>query len=133
MIDHRPPDAYADCFRACIASILDLGSPDVPHFYHDGCDGETGLARLTEWLAGRGLTAYLSAYTGEIAKDDLLQVCGANSFGGHYILFGNDTNGVNHCVVCCGAEVVHNPAWGRLPVVAPTDDGHWLIMVIAVR
>ncbi len=41
---HNPPETYGDCYRACIASLLDLGLDDVPHFYDritlgmDGCD-----------------------------------------------------------------------------------------------
>ncbi len=28
-VPHNPPHSYGDCFRACIASILEM---DVPHF-----------------------------------------------------------------------------------------------------
>jgi hypothetical protein len=47
------PGVRGDCFRACIASILELSIEDVPHFVaikHDWW-GET-----QKWLHGRGLS-----------------------------------------------------------------------------
>lgn len=59
-IDQRIfPDAAAgirgDCFRACLASIMELMSDEVPHFVQAG--NAKWWSDLQAWLAERGLCA----------------------------------------------------------------------------
>lgn len=53
-LNHGQPGAKAgDCFRCCVATLLDLPAADVPHF----CDDmdSTWMPRLLEWLRPQGL------------------------------------------------------------------------------
>lgn len=50
-------DVPGDCFRATIASLLDMPAEDVPHFLH-GVKGGEWMNRLNVWLGQRGL-AYI--------------------------------------------------------------------------
>jgi hypothetical protein len=39
IVDHCPEEGrYGDCFRACVASLMELPAEAVPHF----CDGNPG-------------------------------------------------------------------------------------------
>lgn len=49
----EPP--LGDCFRACIASILDLEIDDVPNFNEHGDDWWCAFGK---WLASRGMVAF---------------------------------------------------------------------------
>lgn len=134
MVNHNPPDTWGDCVRACVASILDLGSPDVPHFYHDGCEGDIGVLRLTTWLNERGQAPVFMAYQDDgFTLDAFLTLISPHLGNAHYMLVGRQASGESHAVVCHGDKVVHNPSWSRNPIVAPGEDDQWAIMVIAVK
>jgi hypothetical protein len=121
---------FGDCVRACIASLLELPAEDVPHFYHDDCDGETGNARISEWLAGRGLVPFWSAFPGSDPLDAVLQHMNAINPNVHYMLYGNTGFG-DHVVVCQGGKIVHDPAWVPDGLAAPNSSGLWVILVLA--
>lgn len=133
MVGHNAEKGtYGDCLRACIASILELNSDEVPHFYYDGCDGETGSERITAFLLTLGLAPVYAPYDGDETYDDVMENAAHMTNGAHYILWGNtgDTGG-DHAVVCQYDKVVHNPSWGGNPIIAPTQAGIWSIMVLA--
>lgn len=125
------PDAgtFGDCMRACVASILELDTGDVPHFYHDGCDGETGIVRMREWLNGRQLAPFFIQYAGEHALSEILELQGTQNPGIHYMLFGRTDDG-DHVVVAKDDQVVHDPNWCPSPLVGCGSHGLWTIMVI---
>lgn len=54
---HDPANGVeGDCYRACLASILELPITDVPHFAQVSLDTGTGFTRLIwEWLRTREL------------------------------------------------------------------------------
>ena len=62
-VKHDPENGlYGDCYRACVACLLNLEVDQVPHFYHDGCNSEIGDKRCREWLE-LGHEQYLNVYT----------------------------------------------------------------------
>lgn len=124
--------SYGDCVRACVATILDLPSEVVPHFYHDG-DGDAGLKRMREWLSERDRALFIAAYAGQYTLYDVLTTIGAQNPDATYMLFGATASGENHCVVCQGDKVVWNPSWGKTPLVRETDAGVWVVGVIAAK
>lgn len=101
------PGVRGDCFRACIASILELPIEDVPHFVaieHDWW-GET-----QKWFHARGLSALWMNLSSELCP--LVHWADA-----HYcILSGKSPRGdFKHAVVGqidpggWGFKVVHDP------------------------
>lgn len=132
MVKHNPPHSYGDCLGACVASILELPAAAVPHFYHDGCDGETGNKRLINWLATRGNAPVFSCFDGDTPLEELMTTAEIVTNGAHYLLFGTTENDGEHVVVCRGNKVVHNPSWGGTRIVKPTSNGIWILMVIAL-
>lgn len=128
-VTHDPERGlYGDCVRACIASILDIADPDtVPHFYHDGCDAETGIKRINAYLKPLGLIHFAVNFDGSATMDDVLS---AIYPAATLMLYGNDGGG-DHVVVCQGGKVVHNPAWFPKRMVGAGSHGFWTVAVLA--
>lgn len=122
-VKNDPPHSYGDCLRACIASMLDLPTEEVPHFVHDGCEPEVTFTRVREWLAERKLVPMFSGYPTNETPEDILFFMGTTNPGVHYILFS-----ANHAVVGCGNEIVHDPAWIKESLAPPSD--MWITMVL---
>lgn len=132
-VKHEPEaGTYGDCVRACIASLLDMQTEDVPHFYEDNCDGETGNARVSEWLDGRELVPFWTVFPGSDPLDAVFQHMGAVNPNVHYLLFGNSGAG-DHVVVCKGGKIVHNPSWVDDGIAGPNSNGFWMIMVLTAK
>lgn len=130
-VKHEPENGtYGDCVRACVASVLNMDSTDVPHFFEDNCSGEAGMDRIRKFLALMKLAPFFASFDGSYGLSDILEVQRMQNPGVHYILFGA-TDGGDHVVVCHNGRVVHNPAWYPTPLVGPGSHGHWTIMVIA--
>lgn len=127
-VRHDPPETYGDCVRAAVASVMELNTDDVPHFYCDN-NGVAGLQRLREWLGLQGLAPYFIHLPDTLSLDDILSGVNLDNPGIHYILFGNTGDG-DHCVVCCDGEVVHNPSWYPLPLIKACSNGYWSILLI---
>lgn len=122
---------YGDCVRACVASIMELDAEAVPHFYHDNCDGGTGFDRINAFVGQHGLATFTTAYSGDDTLAELLATMGEQNPTAVYMLFGRTASGGSHVVVCRGGQIVHDPAWSRSPLIAPTSAGCWIVMVLA--
>ena len=124
---HRPDDGViGDCWRTCIACLLDLLPDEVPHFCDD-CwdDGPTATARAKAFLATRGLSCIDYAISGEL--DDILRSVGQTNPGLHYMLCGKSRTGCNHLVICCDDGIVWDPSLDDAGIVGPADDGYYWI------
>lgn len=129
--NRHDPEAgqYGDCVRACIASILELSTSDVPHFVGDGCNAETMFQRIRKFLNPLGFTVYVAAYEGA-TRDEILSGVADSNPDATYILIGS-LGDADHAVVCQGDKVAHNPQWYPMPFVGPASNGYWVVMVIA--
>ena len=133
LVKHDPPHSYGDCFRACVASILDLPTDDVPHFYHDGADGDVGTERVREFLNGLGYTIVWFAFDGEaLPLDEMLNIWGQMNPDVPAILLASNRDS-DHAVVMRGDKIVHDPSWIRSSITGPNSNGYWNILVIAVK
>lgn len=66
-----------DCFRTCLACVLDLASPtEVPNFT-EADEGHIVDARISEWLASRGYGQILIHHDGGHWKGDLADLVDA--------------------------------------------------------
>jgi hypothetical protein len=124
-----------DCFRACVASILDQSIDVVPHFFRD----QKGGARvepyveieMQKWFNELGLNIiFLPILAGNPEQ-------AMNIFGGryprlHYILVGQTIKGVHHSVVCRGNQILHDPARPAMGLHGPQENGFFTVCVIAL-
>jgi hypothetical protein len=105
-VKHNPPESYGNCYRACVASILEVGIDDIPPFetmagFNDaGESGDEWWQVYTGWLSERGLfESRHPVENGLVPK-------------GYSILTGRSPRFPNtgHCVVALDGEIVHDPA-----------------------
>ena len=129
MVNHNPPFSYGDCVRACVASLLELPTEEVRHFFKDGCDGATGQARMSEWLLERSYAPFFVHTDGAQSLAEVLQYMAVNNPNVFYMLFGSTESG-GHVVIGRGGEIVHNPAWTGGQLVGPQSNGFWTICVL---
>lgn len=138
-VKHAPPDSYGDCLRACIATVMDVPSEQVPHFADLGVDGEQALEHVRQWLAYRYKSTIATfALPGNEALSEVLEWMGSVNGTVTWLLFGSLTPegqapqpGSDHVVVCQGGSVVHNPAWIPCSLKQATSAGIWQIWVVS--
>jgi hypothetical protein len=127
---HNPPHTYGDCFRACLASLLET---DVPHVLHDNCNAGRQRQRIDLWLQPRGLAFVEFPLAVPTLKEALTFADTFTNYSGiHYLLSGLTHRDTGHYIVCCGAQVAHNPTPGS-KIVKPFPDGVFWMGIIADR
>lgn len=130
LIHHDPSnDSYGDCLRACVATVLDMDPLTVLHFADHGRTADAAMRELRRWSMSHGLMPYVVGFP-PVPLDELLDQQRLINPDSVYILTGATADGTDHCVVCRGGAVVHNPSPGSR-VVGPTSEGWWQVMVIA--
>lgn len=129
---HDPDNgSIGDCFRTCIACLLDLAPADVPHFAEGMPSGEVMRERARAWLAGRGLYFFEIPFVGtELGR--LLEYMASVNPGIHYMLSGKSRNGVGHFVLCRDAQIVHDPSQNDAGIVGPHEHDDYWVGVIAL-
>ena len=102
VVQSRTGKHNGTCFRAALASILELGEQDVPDFGGDSPDERTYWDRVDGWLAGRGLR-----------YKQVPIVKGAAPPLGWHTIEGLSPRGGNHAVVGHDGKFVWDPhpAW----------------------
>lgn len=129
-VKHDPANGtYGDCLRACVATILDRPPETVPHFADAGVGSEEAYQAMRDWMGPQGLAPFIIAYPGDIERADLLEMMRLLNPASAYILFGNTGSG-DHCVVCVGGQIVHNPAWYGGTITGPLSNGTWQVLVV---
>lgn len=133
-LKHEPEKGvYGDCLRAAVASMFEMDTKDVPHFFHDGCDGETGHGRLHEWCVTQGYLPVLIHYPGSATLEQVGEVIRASYPDLYYLLFASIAGG-DHVVIGRNGETAHNPSWYPTPIIGPNSNGHWGVMhFVSVR
>jgi hypothetical protein len=117
------PDTVGDCFRCCIASILELRADEVPHFYESRSES-IATKLIQDWLEPRGfrfLQIGLETNSYFILEDYL-------KF--HHTVTGKSprNQGLYHSVVGFGPEIVHDPHPSRAGIIH--DDGIFIVGIL---
>lgn len=120
---HNPPHVIGDCWRTCIACLLDMHPRRVPHFLKDW-DGEKCYKRTVAWLQKRGILMFHIPLGTD--KEKALEEFGGSLKDKYWIFSGQSKNGCGHVVVCCGNEIVHDPALDNSGIVAPGEEGQYI-------
>lgn len=106
-------DVYGDCFRTCLACLLDLEPEVVPHFMDGVTEDAVGVERCQTWLKQFDLVKLTVAFPGEVPIKDVLLTVGITNPGVRYTLSGESPRGCNHTVVCLDGEIEWCPSIGR--------------------
>ena len=129
---HRPAEKlYGDCWRTCIACLLDVAPDDIPHYYEmlwkAGQDIVDEVHKETNrFLAEKYGVRYVEY---PIQTEDFagLGVYINHYYSGMHVILGcNSTNG-GHSVIVRGHNYLWDPAIDNSGCVGPMDDGYYWI------
>ena len=128
-IRHDPENGnVGDCYRCCLATLLELPVEDVPHFAAmDGGEywGEEIEEARRKWLADRNVLRIEITFDGSgddpLTVGDVLEWAGKRNPGIPFILCGSSGR-YNHSVVAVSNEIVWDPAQRDMPIVGPCND-----------
>lgn len=99
---HNPPSSYGNCFRSCLASILEINIEEIPSFETIMFNGGQWLPILNTWASAHGLKI---KYTRK-------QPCGICVATGKSPRFNN----LLHAVVWKRGQILHDPHPARLGI-----------------
>lgn len=121
-------DTKGDCFRACIASLLELPIEEIPNFVES--EDMTGSAK--KWLKERGLTVMpMSFFNPEEPSHVFFDFQSYCIIGGTSPRKDAKGNHKRHAVVGktkgWGLEIVHDPHPSREKLL---NWGHWWVWFI---
>jgi hypothetical protein len=128
-----------DCWRTCIASILDMDARNVPHFYQDQRIevAEQNMAAAKVWLKEHGYSLISLALPDDLPFDFVLQTVDHIAPDHHAIISGRSRSGLNHAVIVRDKHVVMDPLTGssfgsQQPFVGPCTHGTsaWLVELV---
>lgn len=107
------PMPHGDCWRACIASIINRPVATVPNFMA-GCMGEVadpGLDLTREWLAQFGFSIFETYCSAKWTLDEVLETFSKVNPNVPIIVTGepNGFPGEGHAVIAMDGKVVHDP------------------------
>lgn len=128
---HDPPESIGDCWRACVATILQRPIEQVPHFEKDALehppstpDGN-GTWRTSLWLGKQGYSLIRFSKDAPTWTDDNVL----------YMASGPSPRNpeTGHTVVYDGVKVVHDPHPSRDGLHKGQITAVWLITVAPRR
>lgn len=138
LIAHDPEHGFwGDCWRTCIACLLEIHPAEVPNFAAGGDQAKADVACRT-WLKARGYNLVRFCMNADF---DFSRVAADWFDDTLYILCGASPNipGVAHCVIGRGAfEVVWDVARSGAGLAGPWEDENgnrvfWIEFIVPSR
>jgi hypothetical protein len=109
LYDPANPAVRGDCWKCCIASILNLDYDNVPHFVQDWKDsaGYSWWEATVAWLTPRGFNIAWFPLAGGTRP----RLCQGPLFepAGHWIAKVTSARGNDHAVVMRGDQIAWDP------------------------
>ena len=130
---HDPDNGvFGDCYRTCVAMLLDLDRDDVPHFSKDADldqDGIDATQRLREWLKPRGLSTFIVLYPDEHDLEEILQATASMNPGLPMMLVGESKRyaGIGHVVIIQDGKILADPSDSGIK--GPINGYYWVEIV----
>ncbi len=129
---HRPEqNQYGDCWRTCIACILNVPPNNIPHYYEQ------------LWKEGENISQEVHAATNEFLADagygvqyieipvqcdeEQLRVYISHYFKDMYVIVGCNSKNGGHSVIMKGYDYMWDPAIDNSGCVGPMEDGYYWI------
>lgn len=102
--EQLPPGQYGDCFRAGLASLLDLRLEDVPHFGELAKgEGEPFWRLINQWMAQRGQAIIL------VNGMDFRHPAREGMAPVFHLILAFCTDGEGHTLVGLNGKIVFDP------------------------
>lgn len=129
-IRHDPDNGdWGDCFRACLASLLEIDAADVPHFMDGGFDPLHTFSNVQDWLAPMGWG--MASIVVDCDLQEALDFNCAIRFKAHFMVTGMGPTGCDHTVLATEGAIVHDPSPRSAGLVGPcTQDGMYHLAML---
>ena len=125
---------YGDCFRTCLAVLLEKKAEEVPHFGWDGGKGGTFWNRIDAYLLGMELAMvtfpYVQSEVGEVMNGM------KHNNPDIYYMLGCATEVADHVVVCLNGRIICDPATDipSVSLLKPDSDNLvWVYLLVNRR
>lgn len=131
--EHDPKNGvYGDCYRTCVAMILDMDRDDVPHFSKLALlnpEGPSASQYLREWLKSKNLGVFSVVLSGDNTIGEVLKMLGHIVNDVPIMLIGESGRyeGVGHVVVVKNGEIIADPSGSG--IVGPSEDFYWVEII----
>lgn len=122
---------YGDCFRACIASLLEMEAHEVPHFFGLAPNTNDAWLIADKFLEAHGLATAFIYFDGKLPIEHVLTTMAVTNPNIYYMLAGKSRNMTGHIVIGLNDAIVHDPSGNG--IVAPQalgDAGELIYTVI---
>ena len=126
----REKGLAGDCYRACVASLLECSLDDVPNFMDGFPNVDEFNVRVETYLRGHGYGRASFAYDGDLLMGGVLAMMAEMARDVYYIFSGQSPRGTDHAVIALNDAIIHDPNRGEPPLVGPLSTGHWLIEIL---
>jgi hypothetical protein len=128
---HKPEEGiFGDCYRTCIACILNLVPEQVPNFADNFWEDTVGWDKATKaWLKSQGFSSMAIQYVG-ISLEQLLVELGESVPSLHLILTGKSANNIDHCVVIKEGKILWDPSLDNSGIVGEASTGGYFVEIL---
>jgi hypothetical protein len=126
---HDPENGvFGDCLRAALASILELGLRQVPHFVKKHWDDDEACEQaVNQFLSKRGFLKLHLPYEPYLEfLEGQAQITGADCY---HLMFGFDYDGNPHACVGLNGQMIHDPHPMRRGFANPPSEWEIGLMV----
>lgn len=137
---HDPENGvFGDCYRTCLACILDLERDEVPHYVDTMDPGKWAKIvqpKYDAWLGVRGWQELCIPIPGEgVEVEDILHFHKTRTpFPTTAMLIGESRTGCNHIVVVENGKIIHDTSINKSGIIGPGNDGfYWLTWLINIH
>lgn len=143
LIEHDPINGkYGDCYRTCIACLLNVHPNDIPHIYnydHTKLDEDTYIkTRTANWhflqkylIAMHGVSIATCFFKTNSLKNILNTIRNSHEYC-TVILGGVNKNGVGHVVLVNKNGIIHDTSGNGIsgPITEGEYAGHYSVEVL---
>lgn len=130
---HLPEQGQiGDCFRTCVACVLDRLQTDVPHGFgefwvdKDTCVTPQVHAQLNSWLLRQGYQCIFVETPLQATREQLGTYLRHYYHDLHVVIGCNSKNG-GHSVVMRNDDYMYDPSIDESGCIGPMDDGYYWI------
>lgn len=136
---HKPDEgSYGDCWRTCLACILDKPPEAIPHYYATFWMDGTNISNLVHnatnnFFLEAGWGVRFVEYPIECDYEQLRTYID-HYFKDMYVIVGCNSKNGGHSVIMKGYDYIWDPAIDNSGCVGPMDDGYyWIGLLVSTK
>lgn len=135
---YLPNRLIGDCYRTCIACLLDKHPSEVPHWLENyWWNGQLVILgrefedAVDDWLQTQGYAKFDLPFPGENSLQDVADtIAHINGTNFLYMVGGFSPRNCGHVVIYRGRTLLWDPASDKLGLSKPMEDGNWWLTIL---